>query len=89
MVEANVRYVQGYKEALSIMVESMKALVEFYPRHIEKEDKHFFIPCMDYFNEAEQDAMLREEHEFDRNFIHEKYKGIVATAEKLLVSHTL
>jgi len=89
LVEANVRYVQGYKEALSIMVESMKALVEFYPRHIEKEDKHFFIPCMDYFNEAEQDAMLREEYEFDRNFIHEKYKGIVATAEKLLVSHTL
>ena len=27
-------------------------LVEFYPRHIEKEDKHFFIPCMAYFSDG-------------------------------------
>ena len=41
-------------------------LVEFYPQHIEKEDKHFFIPCMAYFSEAEQADLLARMQEFDR-----------------------
>lgn len=89
LVEANTRYVQGNREALSSVVDSIRTLVEFYPRHIEKEDKHFFIPCMDYFSEAEKEAMLKEEYEFDKNLIHEKYRTIVIAAEKILVSHTL
>jgi hypothetical protein len=64
-------------------------LVEFYPRHIEKEDKHFFIPCMDYFTEAEKEAMLKEEWEFDRSLIHEKYRNIVISAEKILTAEKL
>jgi len=43
-----------------------KTLLDFYPRHIEKEDKHFFIPCMEYFSEAEKEAMLKEEWELIR-----------------------
>jgi len=60
----------------------MEALVKFYPIHIEKEDKHFFIPCMDYFNGEEKDAMLKEMREFDRNMIHEKYTRVVEEHEK-------
>jgi hypothetical protein len=41
---------------------------------------------MDYFSEAEQQAILREEWEFDRNLIHEKYKNIVVAVEKELTS---
>ena len=56
-------------------MEHLGKLVEFYPRHIDKEDKHFFIPCMAYFSEAEQADLLARMHEFDRLLIHEKYRG--------------
>lgn len=84
LVEANTRYVQGNKEVLSAIMDCIKTLIEFYPKHIEKEDKHFFIPCMDYFTEAEKEAMLKEEWEFDKSLIHEKYRNIVIAAEKIL-----
>jgi hemerythrin-like domain-containing protein len=82
LLEAKNRYQQGDTGALSTITDRMKSLVEFYPRHIEKEDRHFFIPVMKYFNESEKDAMLEEEHEFDRQFIHEKYKDVVTEAEE-------
>lgn len=89
LVEANKRHVEGDRDALSVVMDCMRFLVQFYPKHIEKEDKHFFIPCMDYFTEAERQAILSEEWEFDRNLIHEKYKNIVIAAEKELTSRTL
>lgn len=49
---------------------------------IKKEDKHFFIPVINYFNQAEQESMLEEEREFDRNFIHEIYKEKVDEVKK-------
>lgn len=89
LAEANKRLIGGDGNALSIAADCMKSLVQFYPAHIEKEDKHFFIPCMEYFNEAEQQSILREEWEFDRNLIHEKYKNMVTAAEKDLTSRIL
>jgi len=89
LVEANKRYMQGERKAMSTVTDCMKSLVQFYPKHIEKEDKHFFIPCMDYFTEIEQQAILREEWEFDRSLIHERYRNIVIAAEKVLTSRTL
>jgi hemerythrin-like domain-containing protein len=87
--EANKRYVEGDRDAMSTVTDCMKSLVQFYPKHIEKEDKHFFIPCMEYFTETERQAILGEEWEFDRNLIHEKYKKIVIAAEEELTSRTL
>jgi hemerythrin-like domain-containing protein len=55
--------------------------VKFYPKHIEKEDKHFFIPCMDYFSQKEKDKMFEESWEFDRKLFHEKYTKIVEALE--------
>jgi hemerythrin-like domain-containing protein len=89
LVEAKTRYVQGHQEALSAITECIKSLVGFYPKHIEKEDKHFFIPCMEYFSKAEQEAMLKEEWEFDKSLIHEKYKNVVIAAEKILIAKKL
>jgi hemerythrin-like domain-containing protein len=89
LVEANRRYVEGDRDAMSTAIDCMKSLIQFYPKHIEKEDKHFFIPCMDYFTEAEQQSILGEEWEFDKNLIHEKYKNIVIAVEKELTSRTL
>ena len=89
LVEANTRYIQGNKEALSAIIDCIKTLIEFYPKHIEKEDRHFFIPCMDYFTEAEKDAMLKEEWKFDKSLIHEKYRNMVIAAEKILTAKKL
>lgn len=82
LIEAKENYVQGDKEALEDIVKNMEALVKFYPIHIEKEDEHFFIPCMDYFTDEEKDTMLKEMWEFDKNMIHEKYTKVVEEYEE-------
>ena len=89
LVEANTRYIQGNQEALSAIIDCIRSLIEFYPKHIEKEDKHFFIPCMEYFSEVEKEAMLKEEWEFDKSLIHEKYRNAVIAAEKILIARKL
>jgi len=89
LVEANERYIRGDEDSISAVAECIRSLIQFYPKHIEKEDKHFFIPCMDYFTESEQQAILTEEWEFDRSLIHEKYRNIVILAEKELTSRNL
>jgi hemerythrin-like domain-containing protein len=62
LVEAKVRYLKGDIGALGEMARHMGTLVDFYPKHIEKEDKSFFIPVMDHFNIKERDAMCLEFH---------------------------
>lgn len=75
------RYVQGDPGAVPDVVACLNGIVNLYPAHIEKEDKHFFYPAMEYFGREEQDNMLREFWEFDRRLIHEKYQGVVARLE--------
>ena len=82
LVEANARYLAGDSKALEDILQCIQTLVDFYPGHIEKEDKHFFIPVMRYFSKDEQDAMLKEGHAFDQGLIHEKYRHIVGRGEK-------
>jgi hemerythrin-like domain-containing protein len=87
--EAKTRFVQGDKNALKDVETLLRELAQFYPRHIEKEDKHFFYPCMNYFAKPELDAMLQSFWEFDRNMIHEKYERTVVDREKKSVkTHT-
>jgi hemerythrin-like domain-containing protein len=66
---------------VSDVVDIMKKLVNFYLNHIEKEDKHFFMPVMGYFTESEKQAMLEEGYEFDQKLIHEKYQAVVENFE--------
>lgn len=79
--EANTKLVQGDEGALRDIEELLRELTRLYPRHIEKEDKHFFYPSMGYFAKPELDAMLKSFWEFDRNMIHEKYERIVTERE--------
>lgn len=81
LVEAKENYINGDENALETVLELINQLVDFYPKHIKKEDKTFFIPIMQYFSNEEQDAMLHEEYEFDKNFIHFHYKEIVIKLE--------
>lgn len=78
LFEARNKYVRGDKDSLKEIIKNMEILAQFYPKHIEKEDKHFFLPVMNYFSKEEQSAMLNEFYEFDRKFIHLKYNDIVS-----------
>jgi len=77
LVEAKKRHLAGDRSALATIGEKLEVLVTFYPRHIEKEDKVFFPAMMKYLSEEEQERMLGEFWEFDRNMIHEKYRHLV------------
>ncbi len=77
LVDANTRYRNGNADALAEITERLQTLVEFYPKHIAKEDKVFFPAARAYFSDQEDQAMLAEFWEFDRKMIHEKYKAVV------------
>ncbi len=77
LVDAKNQYVKGNVKVIDNIIDLMSELTEFYPQHIEKEDKHFFIPVMNYFTKEEQDKMLEEFWDFDKTLIHEKYKKVV------------
>jgi hemerythrin-like domain-containing protein len=74
--------VEDNPQSLKDVLKSLKDLAELYPKHIEKEDKKFFYPSMEYFTAQEQEAMLQEFWEFDRKIIHEKYKKALDEMEK-------
>ncbi len=82
LVNARESYVAGNVGSLKDIVACVKELVNFYPAHIEKEDKHFFYPSLEYLSKQEQDDMLQEFWEFDRKLIHEKYEKLVQEFEK-------
>jgi hemerythrin-like domain-containing protein len=76
LVKARDRYVRGGNAPIDEVITLLRTISDFYPKHIEKEDWHFFYPAMEYFSEEEQAAMLQEFSEFDRKMIHEKYRQI-------------
>ena len=63
------------------IITALKNITDLYPKHIEKEDKHFFLPVMDYFTDIEQKDIIIEFNNFDKSMIHEKY---AKTVEKYL-----
>ncbi len=87
LVLAKNDFLRGNDAALDDILRCLEALVDFYPRHIEKEDRHFFIPCLDYFNAAEKETLLARMWEFDRTLIHEKYEQVVAGMEQRRSCH--
>ena len=49
LVNAKNDYNGGNAESLKDIITYVKELVNFYPAHIEKEDKYFFYPALEYF----------------------------------------
>ena len=76
LVEAKEKYIKG-ENTIDTIIEKLNTLTEFYPKHIEKEDKLFFPNSEKYFTEIELNEMLNEFWEFDKKMIHEKYKLVV------------
>ena len=81
LVKAKENYLRDEPEAVNQILFYLDKLTAMYPKHILKEDQHFFISSMGYFTPAEKDAMLARMWEFDRRLIHEKYEGTVAAIE--------
>ena len=81
LASAIASYKKNNLSSLEDIDEYLIQLVTLYPRHIEKEDKHFFYPILEYFTKKEQDVMLQEFWEFDRGMIHEKYQKTVEGLE--------
>jgi hemerythrin-like domain-containing protein len=80
--KARARSLQRDPSAAGDIKGCVKAIVELYAAHIQKEDKQFFIPAMGYFTSQELDGMLRQFYEFDRTLIHEKYRMLVEKIKK-------
>ena len=85
LVAAKDKYLlQGDQEKLTEIIGLARELGNFYPKHIEKEDKHFFYPCEEYFSKDEQERMLTEFLEFDSKMIHEKYNKVLDDYNKII-----
>lgn len=74
---ASISFNSSDTMVLQDIIDNFRGMIELYPMHIEKEDKHFFYPTLDYLTREEQDAMLHDFWEFDRNIIHEKYNRVI------------
>ena len=85
LVATKESYINGNLLALNEIIKIMQELVDFYPKHIEKEDKHFFKPVMNYFTQEERNQILNEEYEFDKRFIHQVYGDIIVKYQKQMV----
>lgn len=85
LVAAKEKYLSGDESKLAEIIDLARALTNFYPKHIEKEDKHFFYPCQEYFTKEEQEKMLAEFREFDRQMIHEKYNKVFEEYHKFVL----
>jgi hemerythrin-like domain-containing protein len=81
LFNANQRYRGEDATALSEITRGFRSLIEFYPRHIEKEDRHFFIPVMSYFGPEEKEAMIRAGYESDSRLLHEEFVDLIKGLE--------
>jgi hemerythrin-like domain-containing protein len=81
LARAHDEYLRGNAASLAVVETSLRELVALYPRHIEKEDKRFFFPSMEYFTRQEMDLMLQEFERFDSRMIHERYERTVEELE--------
>jgi hemerythrin-like domain-containing protein len=79
LAEATKQYANGNRQALKDIAAIISTLSQLYITHIEKEDRHFFIPVLEYFGEEEQTAMLQKMLEFDKTVDHQKYRDMVAS----------
>ncbi|MCL5024664.1 MAG: hemerythrin domain-containing protein [Nitrospirae bacterium] len=78
---AREQYLQGGAGAAEDIGASLAVMGRLYPAHIEKEDRHFFIPAMDYLGKDEQEAMVAAMEEFDRQLTGRIYRGMIERFE--------
>ncbi len=67
------RFLKGDPGAAGSIPIICKTLAEFYPGHMEREEKTFFSRSMDYFSKREQEEMVKKFWEFDKDLLLAKY----------------
>lgn len=75
------RAIKGEPSAPKDLAYLLEDLVRLYPAHIDKEDRLFFLPCMDYFSEEEQARMLEEGEAFDKTMLQQFFERILDARE--------
>lgn len=81
LADANAELGHGNTAVVPAMIEAMKAFVEFYSKHMAKEDQQFFPSIMGYFTEVEKQAMLEKEIAIDRILMPERFSVMVESME--------
>ena len=81
LVEAKNDVLAGQHDRLADVISTMKALTDFYPPHIEKEDAHFFPETERHYNDQELETMIQSFYTFDMRMIHEKYASVLDMME--------
>jgi hemerythrin-like domain-containing protein len=71
------QYVPGKTDNLNALLDSLNALAKLYPIHIEREDKHFFYPSMQYFTDIEQNLMIVNFVTFNQEFTDKRYEQVI------------
>lgn len=66
-------YVKGDSSAVGPILTICKSLAEFYPGHMEREERDFFTASMEYFSKREKDEMVKQFWQFDKDLLLEKY----------------
>lgn len=79
---AKENYVAGKTQSADAVAELLQTLTEFYPRHIEKEDKHFFYPSMEYFSLKEREEMKAAFQLFNEGFTNKRYSQVIEALKK-------
>ena len=62
-------------------IKNLKELTKLYPKHIMTEDKKFFMLVTKYFTQAEEQAMINEGLDYDREFIDNEHKELLKSLE--------
>jgi len=86
---AREKYLRGSKGAMVELLAAMERLLAIYPKHIETEDKHFFYPSMEYFNEMEKEEMLEQFSEYNKSIDYEKYVQIAEHLQYPIAIHNM
>jgi len=81
IVRAKDRYVGQDPEGKPSIISTLNIMIEFYPKHVEKEEKHFFIPAMKYFTDEEKNTMLGTFREFDARLFHDEFQMMITGLE--------
>ncbi len=81
LVRAKDKYMEGKPGGMADIIACINSIVVFYPKHVEKEEKHFFMPAMSYFSDDEKADMMRMFREFDSRLFHDEFKMTVSSLE--------
>jgi len=83
LVEARDLYEAGEASAFADIAACLHMFVEFYPKHIAKEENELFPQVVSYFTAAELSLLRAEQNEFDRRFMQVLYGKAVAAWERM------